>query len=66
MPEGQLSGWFKVAVNINPVTYVTEAMRAIVMEGWEWGTILIAVWVADSMVGVLLVAKTWMYRRQMA
>ena len=66
MPEDQLSGWFKVAVKINPVTYVMEAMRAIVLEGWEWGTILTGVWVAGVMLAVLLTATTWMYRRQTA
>ena len=40
MPDDQFSGWFKVAVKTNPVTYVMEAMRAMVLEGGEWGTIL--------------------------
>ena len=66
MPEDQLTGWFKVAVKINPVTYVMEAMRAIVLEGWEWGTILTGVWVATAMLAVLLTITTWMYRRQTA
>ena len=66
MPEDQLTGWFKVAVKINPVTYVMEAMRAIVLEGWDWPTILTGVWVAGAMLAVLLIATTWMYRRQTA
>ena len=44
MLDGQLTGWFKVAVKINPVTYVMEAMRAMVVSGWEWGTSLTGVW----------------------
>jgi len=66
MPEDQLSGWFKVAVKINPVTYVMEAMRAMTLEGWDWPTILTGVWVAVLMMTVLLAATTWMYRRQTA
>lgn len=66
MPEDQLSGWFKVAVKINPVTYVMEAMRAMTLEGWEWETIFTGVWVAGVLLAVLLVATTWMYRRQTA
>lgn len=41
-------------------------MRAIVPDGWEWGTVLTGVWVAGVMLGVLLVATMWMYRRQTA
>ena len=41
-------------------------MRNIVPEGWERGTILTGVWVAGVMLAVLLVATTWMYRRQTA
>ena len=66
MPEDQLSGWSKVAVKNNPVTYVMEAMRAMTLSGWEWETILTGVWVTAVMLGVLLTATTWMYRRQTA
>ena len=44
MPKDQLTGWFKVAVKINPVTYVMEAMRAMTLDGWDWPTILTGVW----------------------
>ena len=66
MPEDRLTGWFKVAVKLNPVTYVIEAMRAMTLEGWDWPTILTGVWVAGTMLAVLLAATTWMYRRQTA
>ena len=66
MPEDQLTGWSNVAVKINPVTYVMEAMRAMVLESWDWETILTGVWVAGLMLAVLLVATTWRYRGQTA
>ena len=50
-------------VKINPVTCVMEAMRAITLEGWDWGTILTWVWVAVGMLAVLPAATTWMYWR---
>ena len=63
--------WFKVAVKINPVTYVPvadviEPMRAMTLEGWDWPTILTGVRVAVLMMTALLAATTWMYRRQTA
>ena len=45
-PEDKLSGWPKMAVKTNPVTYVMEAMRAMTLEGWDWGTVLTGVGVA--------------------
>jgi len=66
MPKEVLPGWFKIAVAINPVTYVLESLRTIVIEGWEWGTILTGVWVLGVMLGVLMVATTWLYRRATA
>jgi hypothetical protein len=66
MPEDLLSGWSKVAVKINRATCVMEAMRAVTLDVWEWGMILTRVSVAGLMLGVLLAAMTWMYRRQTA
>jgi ABC-2 type transport system permease protein len=39
LPLNLLSGWYKVAVEINPVTYILEAFRAITTVGWEWDVI---------------------------
>ena len=66
MPEEMLSGWLKVAVKINPVTYVLEAMRAFVVEGWEWGTIVAGLWVLGAMTVIPLLVTTWLYRRATA
>ena len=33
--EDQLSGWSKVAVKTNPVTYVMEATRVMSLDGLE-------------------------------
>ena len=55
-----------MAVKVNPVTYVTEAMRAIVIEGWEWSTIITGLWVTVVMVGFLMIVTTWLFRRATA
>ena len=34
------AGWLRVAAKINPTTYVFEAMRALLLQGWETGPIL--------------------------
>lgn len=63
MPKEFLSGWFKVGVTINPVNYVLEAIRALVIEGWEWDTILIGLWALIGMSVVLIGGATWLFRR---
>lgn len=35
VPLSLLSGWLEVAARINPITYVLEAMRALLVTGWD-------------------------------
>lgn len=39
VPLELLSGWLRVAAQLNPITYVLQAMRAIINEGWIWSEI---------------------------
>ncbi len=66
MPREFLTGWFKVAVTLNPVDYVLAAIRAIIIEGWAWDTIVTGLWVLVAMTVVLLSTATWVYRRATA
>lgn len=34
VPINLLDGWIKVAAEINPITYILDAMRAIMIDGW--------------------------------
>ncbi len=63
MPREFLSGWFKVALKANPVNYVLESMRTLVITGWDWGSIATGLWVLIVMTVGLIAAATWMYRR---
>jgi ABC-2 type transport system permease protein len=44
VPLSLLSGWLEVAAKLNPITYVLEAMRALLNTGWDgqaiWTSIL--------------------------
>ena len=66
MPKELLSGWFKVAVTLNPVDYVMVMVRTIIIEGWEWDTILPGLWVLLATTAAMLTAATWSYRRATA
>ena len=63
MPKELLTGWFKVAVTLNPVDYVMTGVRTIVIAGWEWETILPGLWVLLAMTVTMLTAATLVYRR---
>jgi ABC-2 type transport system permease protein len=47
VPRDQLSGWLDTVASVNPVTYLLEGMRSLVMgQGWHWddlGAALLAV-----------------------
>ena len=39
MPMNLLHGWYHAAVQVNPVTYVLEAIRVLTSTGWDMQTI---------------------------
>jgi ABC-2 type transport system permease protein len=36
VPRDQLSGWLEVVAAWNPVTYLLEGLRSLVVDGWRW------------------------------
>lgn len=55
LPKEALTGWLSTMATYNPVTYMLAALRAIIIDGWEWSTILGGV---ASVAGVGAVAFT--------
>jgi ABC-2 type transport system permease protein len=39
MPRSLLPGWLQAVNDYNPVTYLIDAMRALMLDGWRWTTI---------------------------
>jgi ABC-2 type transport system permease protein len=39
VPRSQLSGWLDRVAGLNPVTYLLEGLRSLVMKGWEWSSL---------------------------
>ncbi|MBA3804004.1 MAG: ABC transporter permease, partial [Acidimicrobiia bacterium] len=52
VPREQLSGWLETVAKFNPVTYILEGERALVLRGWEWGELGKAL-LATALVGVV-------------
>ena len=58
MPE-----WMQVLNNFNPITYVIEAMRALMITGWDWEAIGRAL-LSIAILGAILQAGTlWAFNR---
>ena len=35
-PKEVFSDWLEVLATLNPVTYVLEGQRSLVLDGWQW------------------------------
>jgi len=55
VPVELLSGWIKTAAQFNPITYVLESMRSLLLTGWE-GEVLLRGLAACLVLGVLMFA----------
>jgi ABC-2 type transport system permease protein len=42
-PIDVFAPWLEFLATINPVTYVLEGMRALVLDGWDWGAVAAAI-----------------------
>lgn len=63
VPEALMPDWMRVVNAWNPMTYLIEAMRALMETGYDWGAIGRAL-VAMGVMGVILQAGTlWAFNR---
>jgi ABC-2 type transport system permease protein len=40
LPKEALTGWLSAVATYNPVTYVLDALRSLIMVGWEWEVLM--------------------------
>ena len=53
VPRNQLSGWLDTVAGLNPVTYILDGLRSLVLEsGWQWDELAKAI-VAIGIVGAV-------------
>ena len=52
VPRDQLSGWLGVVAAWNPVTYLLDGLRSLVVDGWQWAALGKAV-LAIAVVGAV-------------
>ena len=63
VPVGAMPGWMEVVARANPLTYAIEAMRTLVIDGWEIG-VLYALAVLAAAAAACLAVGTQQFRKQ--
>ena len=63
VPEALMPGWMQAFSRWNPVTHLIEAIRALMVTGYDWGAIGTAL-LSMAIMGVILQAATlWSFHR---
>ncbi len=63
VPEALMPAWMQVVNRWNPITYLIEAMRAVMVSGYDWGAIGAAL-ISMGIMGVILQGATlWAFNR---
>lgn len=63
MPAVLLPDWLDTVARFNPITYIVEALRALVNTGWDWGAIGQAFGVTAGLAVVTFTAATAAFRK---
>jgi ABC-2 type transport system permease protein len=63
VPEALMPGWMQVVNKWNPITYLIEAIRALMVTGYDWGAIGAALLSIGIMGVVLQGATLWAFHR---
>jgi ABC-2 type transport system permease protein len=63
MPSILLPDWLDTVSAFNPITYIVEALRALVNTGWDWGAIGAALAVIGGLAVVTFTGATLAFRK---
>jgi ABC-2 type transport system permease protein len=57
--------WFRLAATLNPVSYLIECVRELVIEGWDWQALALGFGIAAAIAAVSLVLAARELRRRL-
>jgi ABC-2 type transport system permease protein len=63
MPRALLPSWLRTVNDYNPVTYLIDAMRALMLDGWRWATVGEGFLAAGAVAAVTLPLAVVAFRR---
>ena len=65
MPKNLLPHWLRVLNDYNPVTYLIDAVRSLMLDGWHWQTIGAGFAAAAGVAAVTLPLAVVAFRRSL-
>ena len=63
VPTSLMPSWMQVVSNFNPITYAVNAVRALMLTGYQWGTIFEALGVIALIAVVTMGATLYLFRK---
>jgi ABC-2 type transport system permease protein len=57
--------WFRVLATINPVSYLLECVRSLIIEGWDWTALALGFGIAAVICIVAISLAAWALGRRM-
>ncbi len=64
-PTALMSGWYQTVAEANPITWMIDALRVLVIEGFRWQEALTALGVAAGLAVVTITLATTQFRRRL-
>jgi ABC-2 type transport system permease protein len=58
--------WFRIAATVNPVSYLIECVRSLIIEGWDAQALALGFAIATAIAVVALALASWALRVRMA
>jgi ABC-2 type transport system permease protein len=65
-PRETMTGWFKAVADVNPISYLVEAMRDLVIDGIAPRPTLIGLGVVLALATASVAACWWAFQRRLA
>lgn len=65
-PRGLIeTDWFRWAATVNPVSYLLEAVRSLIVEGWDWQALGLGFGIAVAVCMAAIALASWALTRRM-
>jgi ABC-2 type transport system permease protein len=58
--------WFRFVATINPVSYLIECVRSLIITGWDWQALALGFGIAIVLAIVALTLAAWAMRERLA